>query len=225
MTIPKKQDAAPTIFQLSTPIAVIGMYVDVIRQRFIADANSDPELNWTWEEDLSTTRIFIESGYNVNLEARTTRPGVWVDREQNHYLQWSIGNQDQIPRYIQTGMEVYYAPCEMDMMVDCTSPNRGESMLVGSIVQDFLQLTTPLINRCYSVRSVSPMVLGKTQKYEEDDTLWNTRINFRINYEMRWSTGPATVALNRLKAQIIGGTAGGETRMVEIALNREGTPV
>lgn len=191
--------SSPTI--LSTPLSIVGMIIEVIRLRFDKNIDSNPVLEWQWEEfeneDLTDPDlIIIESGFNTNIEARTTRPGIWIDRGQNIYQKKSIGHQDQMPVNIRTRLEQFYAGGECDILVDCTSPNRGESMIIGSIVQDHLQMSSNLIQGSFGLRDMSDVVLNRTVPFEKDDTLWNSPIQFRVYYEIRWATFPAASLLH-----------------------------
>jgi len=199
------EDSAQTI--LSTPLSIVGMIIEVIRLRFTAEIYSDPVLSWAWEPlesaDLtSDSIIFVESGFNENIEARTVRPGIWIDRDQNVYRKHSIGHQDQMPVNVRTSMEQFYAGGECDISVDCTSPNRGESMVISSIVQDHLQMSSNIIQACFGLRDISEIILNKTIPFEKDKKLFNSPIQFRISYEIRWASLPTAPLLRSFYAKL-----------------------
>jgi len=187
---------------MSTPLTVIGIFVAILQERFSVSTPSDPPLKWNWLSDLKDTGIIIASGFNKNLEARNARPAVWIDREQTVYGEVAIGNRDQIPTDLHTGHQQYYAMAEMDVLIDCTSKNRGESMMVGGIIQDFLQMSAFEIMRFFGFRDFSPMILSRTVPFEKDRELMNTSINFRVSYEARWASMPIYPVLNGVKMRL-----------------------
>jgi hypothetical protein len=199
MTIPRPYNESSL---LSTPLTVLGMFIEVVRARFTDHEFDDPEVPWKWEEDFDTTGIFIESGYNVNIEARTTRPGVWIDRDQNIYVKSNIGRQDQMPVHIRKPIYLYHGFGEVDIFLDCTSPNRGESMVIGSVVQDFLQMTAPVIKGEFGLRDMTDVIMNRTIPFDKDDKLWNTQVQVRAQYEIRWFTAPVAPAFNSLLIKI-----------------------
>ena len=202
MTEPIPVEGTNAWLRVSTPLTLIGIFVAILRERFDPDTHSDPELSLAWSSDLKTTEIFIESGFNKAIEARNVRPGIWVDRTQSNYGRVAIGDQDQIPINLKYRHETFYSPAETDMILDCTSPTRGESMLVGSVVQDTLHMTARLIEACFGLRDMSPVVMGRTVPYEKDRELYNTPVEFRASYEVRWAAVPQAQLLTRLYMKI-----------------------
>ena len=195
------EDSARTI--LSTPLSIVGMLIEVVRLRFQGGTYSNPALDWEWEEfgevaPGNPNIIFIESGFNTNIEAYTTRPGIWIDRDQNIYKKVSIGHQDQMPVNVRSRLEEFYAAGECDIVIDCTSANRGESMVIGSIVQDHLQMASNLIQGYFGLRDISEIILSRTVPFDKDDKLWNSPIQFRVYYEIRWATFPAAPLLHEM---------------------------
>ena len=202
MTAPRIPEGSPDSLVLSSPLAVLGMFVTVIRERFSERNSSDPAFFWTWNEDPKTTGIFVESGWNENLEARTVRPGIWIDRGQNAYRQSSIGRQDQMPLQVHQQREYSHSFVETDIMIDCTARKRGESMLLGSIVQDFIEASSDIIEAKFGLRHISDSILNQTAPFEKDDVLWNSQLSFRVFYEVRWITAPIQDLLNKISLRI-----------------------
>jgi len=196
MADPIPVEGQHSYINLSAPLTLIGIFVTIIRDRFSATAKSDPAMKWIWVPDLKTTPIFIESGFNEHLEARNARPGIWVDREQSVFLKGAVGYQDQEPTEIHTGFQSYHAFAETDMLIECTSRDRGESMLIGSIVQEFLQASAQIIMSWFGLRDISPLIMGRTVPFEKDQTLMSTPIQFRVGYEARWTSLPISNILN-----------------------------
>lgn len=196
---PRPSPEASSSAILSTPLVVMGMLTHVLRQRFILiNPPVDPILPWAWSPVLEDTGIFIESGWNKELEARTTRPGVWVDQLQTIYTRSSIGHQDQVPLQIRSGLESFHIFGHTDVAVDCTSPNRGESLMLGGIIQDFVQMSTFIIQKWFGLREISDVIMNRSIPFEYDDNLWSTQVQFRVGFETRWVTAQIVPLLNQL---------------------------
>lgn len=183
---------------LSTPLTTIGVFVAIIRERFSETYLHEPILHWAWQDNKKATGIFIESGFDEDIEARNVRPGVWVDQLQHVFGRVSVGDRDQMPVYQPARLENFYAIAEMDMVIDCTATKRAESMMVGSLVQEFIHLSSDLIQADFGFRGISPVIMGRTTLYEADRTLWNTEIQFRVEYERRWRTIPFAPVLDAI---------------------------
>ena len=202
MTEPITVDGSHPWLRISTPLTLIGIFVAVLRERFDPATFSDPVLPWAWKEDLKETEIFIESGFNEEIEARNARPAIWVDRAQNNYGRVSVGDQDQMPIDVKYRHETFYSTAETDMLLQGSAPKRGESMLVGSITQDFLHMTSRYIEAVFGLRDMSPVIMGRTVPYEKDKNLWNTPVELRTFYEIRWAGVPMATLLTRLYMKI-----------------------
>lgn len=191
-----------TDIYLSTPLTVVGIFVAIIQERFSPETPSDPALKWNWLPDVKDTEIVIASGFNENIEARNYRPAIWIDRDQTVYGKISVGNRDQIPIHLPTRHQQYYASAETDIIMECTSKDRGESMMVGSVVQDFLQMSAREIQRYFGFRDVSPIVLNRTVPYEKDRALMTSTVQFRVAYEARWASLPIYPVLNAVRVKL-----------------------
>jgi hypothetical protein len=187
---------------MSAPLTLIGIYVAILRDRFMASTPSVPPLKWNWTSDLKTTGIYIEDGFNEAMEARNVRPGIWVDRDQTVFSKVVVGNQDQVPVTLTTGMLHYYCQATCDMMIECTSQERGESMMVGSIVHEFLHMSSYEIMKTFGIRDMSPVVMGKTTPFERDRAMMVTQIQFRVEYEARWVSLPIAHLLTGVKLKL-----------------------
>lgn len=195
---PRPSPEATSNVILSTPMVVLGMMTHVLRQRFLPANQGEPVLPWLWNEELESTGIFIETGFNKELEARTTRPGIWVDQIQTVYSRSAIGHQAPEPWDPKTSLERFHIFGHTDISVECTSPNHGESLMLGSIVQDFVQMSTFLIQRWFGLREISEVLLNHTTPFEHDDNLWSTPVQFRVGYETRWESRQMVSLLNQI---------------------------
>jgi hypothetical protein len=202
MTNPSPFTTSPVEVVYNTPLTIINIFVECLRERFTA-GNSSPALSkWAWTNDDKTTKIFIESGFSINAEVRGKRPGIWVDISQNVYGNVSLGPFDQIAVLDRSRTEMYYSMADTDIMIACTSPNRGESMQLGSIAQEFLHMTSRPIMETFALRSMTPVIMTHTDYFDRERELWNTPVQFRVGYEVRWATRPQAVLLNNIRLRI-----------------------
>lgn len=220
--IPQLPDGAQPLLRVSTPLTMLGVFIEILRNRYKEGSSIDPILPWVWSSEQATTGLFIENGWNENIEARNVRPGIWIDREQNVYGKVSIGDQDQMPVYPQVRLESFYTIGEMDILIDCTAPKRGESMVIGSVTQDYLHMTSNYIQALFGLRSMTPVMLDRTVPFEKDTKLWTSPVRFRAEYEVRWATMPIANALNEISATVRD-VENPETFFLDIAL-RSATP-
>jgi len=186
----------------SPGLTLIGVLVAIVRERFLSNIPSDPAMTWHWEDDMKTTEIFIESGFNENMEARNTRPGIWVDRTQTVLSKSAVGDQDQVPEYRRSGTSKRHIFVDHDFVIDCTSRKRGESMLVASIVQTFLYTASDIIQATFGLRDFSPIMMGRTAPFKRDTDLMNTTLEFRVQHEMRWAAMPISVVLSGISMRL-----------------------
>ena len=204
MTEPIPPSGSHSGIAISSPLTVIGIFVAILREHFTAAAANDPALMWQWQDDVKTTQIYVESGFNENIEARNVRPGVWVDRLQTVYSKHSIGDQDQMPEIMSAGFMQFWGLAETDVGIDCTSKNRGESMYIASVVQDFLHMSANVIQAYFGFRDMLPIIMNRTEPYNKDRSLMNTHIQFRVQYELRWATLPITQVLRGIEMNLVG---------------------
>lgn len=221
MTAPIKASNASQVIGLSSPLAIIGAFVEIIRIRFTESNVLDPSLPWYWVAEApgrtaeQDTGIFIESAWNEDIPEENTRPGIWVDIDDHVYRKVSVGDQDQISESLRQRMKLFYAKAEATMSIHCTSPERGVSAMVASVVQDFLTCTSHDIKKCYGYHDISPIVMAKPQMMEKDRRLFDTLLNYRVAYEMRWQSAPITHLINRIHATVADRDGvGGNTRTI-----------
>jgi hypothetical protein len=107
--------------------------------------------------------------------------------------------------------------------MDCTSPNRGESMVIGSVVQDFLQMSASVIKGEFGLRDMSDVILNRTVPFDKDDKLWSSQVQLRAQYEIRWFTAPIAPTFNSVLMRIRD-SSNPETYLRDIALRSRYEP-
>lgn len=190
-----KENESPPL-PLSSPLAILGAFLYIIRNRFTQDNN----LPWVWSPDNTITGIVIEAQYNPSAETEDARPGIYVDRDNTIYNKVSTGNLDQSqPRYLARGLEHYISVANSDIVIDCVSPSRGESLQIADLVQTYLESSKQIIMRTFGFRDFSSIIRGRPDIFDKQTYLHQTTVNFKIEYERRWAALPITPLLNGLR--------------------------
>lgn len=184
-----------------SPLAVLGLLLESVRQRFAEDAN----LGIVWREDPATTDVLIELGYNVEHEGGTFVRGVFINRLASTPMPIAVGNSAGV--HLPDHKEGYIAMMSMPISIDCVAADAGESMLLGDIVQHFIMASSDILERMYGLHDVDLPALSATNPYTHDQKKFSTTVTFTVQYPVRWST----VKIRPLLAQIAMQVADAET--------------
>ena len=204
------------LIELSDPIIVLSVLVQALRERFNEEFLSDPELRWKWVADPKASQIMIERGFEERAEVRNGRPGLWVDRIRTETPPDSIGHQDQVPEILATGARRHWARTNMDINVDCTSSDFGESMMIASIVYIFLLMTRDPLMARFGFRDLGIFTMGRTVPHEKDTEIWTTPISFRVSFETRWNALPAQQLVNAITARVVNALDADDYRLMKL---------
>jgi len=179
---------------LHSPLAVAGMFLFVLRDYF-----GNHDLHWKWDENKSTSGIIIDTDFNPQTENPDGKPAIYVEKGQTAYGQVVLGDRDQYqPDILTKRLEHFYAIMQTDIILKCVSPRKGESMILGDLVQQYLTCTKGELSRVFAVRNFSPVIMGSTIPYERDERMYNTPVSLRIDLESRWATVPVAPAIRKL---------------------------
>ena len=185
-----------SVIQLHSPLAVAGMFIYLLREYFGA-----AQLPWVWDKNDTQSTLIIESTYNPQTENADGKPALYIEKGQTAYGQVVLGDKDQSqPGILERRLEHFYAILQTDVIINCTSPRKGESATIADYVQHFITCSKNEISRVFAVYDFSPLVAGSTQPYNKDEKCYNTPVSFRVEMETRWATIPVAAALRRIEA-------------------------
>lgn len=191
---------------LQSPLAIVGAFIFLVRERFKPDFG----LPWKWLDSKTDTDILIEAQYEENIEASDMRPGIYIDKDQTSYGKVTIGYRDQNqPGILPYRQEQFYSIAQTDIVMDCVSPKKGESAQIASIVQQFLHMSSRVFMSVFTFRDITPIVMNRTSVYDRQGPAFNTSLNFRIEYEVRWATIPIAPILRSLGTHLSTDTQAG----------------
>jgi hypothetical protein len=197
-------------------LAVLGVFVEIIRRRFAADVVL-PDFEWLWDPDIKKTKIAVESAFNEDKEHRNFRPSVFIDCDDQTHGRVVLG--DRAGKNLKTGLEGFWNLQVVPVLIECTAGKRGESARLGDIVGVFLQASSDLIQAKFGFHDMTPIVVGRTQPVTKDKDVWVTAVTFNVQYPMRWTNAPTAPLLQEIEVAIVAsGVDNATTFFEEIAL-------
>jgi hypothetical protein len=165
-----------------SPLAVLGIIIEALRERFGPNGNLDIE----WREDAQTTDILIEAGYSIETEARNMARALYVNRLNTAPQQIAIG--DRVGVHLPDHLEGFTCIMESQMSIDCVSNNAGDSMILADIVQSFLIASRQIFEAMYGFHDFGLASMSQTLPFDHDRNKWSTTVSFVVQYQSRWST-------------------------------------
>lgn len=183
--------------QPKSPLEILGVYITLVRERFSLEGGDFP---WKWTSDNATTAIFIEAGNSSDNNQTDGRPAIYVNRDSIVAPRLVIG--DRVDEVLKTGEKTYYTVATGRMAIDCVSANSGESSIIAELVHSHLLMTGDVLLEYFRFRDFTPLTLGPTQAWEQDDRLFHTRVTSEFSYDIRWKSMPITSRIQSLALTI-----------------------
>lgn len=165
-----------------SPLAVLGIFIEALRERFNEEAN----LGVVWRDDIQTSDIIIEAGYNVETEARDSGRALYVNRLNTSPTQVAIG--DRVGVSLPEHLEGFTCMMASQITIDCMSNDAGESAILADIVQSFFIASRQIFCAMYGFHDFGLADMGQTLPFEGDQGKWNTTVSLVVQYQARWST-------------------------------------
>lgn len=194
---PVKAAGQPTAIVDGSPLAIIGIFVAFLRERF---APGNGPTAYPWYDDVNKTKLIIESGFEDNATARGSKAAIYVDKDESVYGKSIIG--DRVAHRFRDAKEAQWCLSTVPVLVDCVSERKGESAIIGDIVQWSLHASSDVIQAAFSLHDMSPPTLGRTIPYEDDKTAWTTPVSFQVQYNVRWTVVPVAPLLHEIALRI-----------------------
>lgn len=191
-----KQEQDPLRIAAGSPLAIQGIFLEILRERFKADAN----LSWVWNEDPTRSSILIESSYADELEARNAVPAIYVTRLQSQPQKVDVGDRTGV--HLPDHLEGFGALMNVAMQLECVSNDEGESAIVGDVVQFTLLASEDVIRKTFDFYELTHPVLGRTSPFERDQTKWVTPIDFTVSFWIRWTQVPIAPLLQQISQRV-----------------------
>jgi len=181
MTILKASDIIPT----KSPLALVGVFLDILRSRFAENKG----LDWVWypyDEGRQASTVQIEAGNNSDVEENAKRPAIFVLRGPIQYSQAGIG--DRVIRDSPTGTDIFYALAQTSFTIACEAEKSAEAELLADIVLSTLMMGSDEIERTFQFRKLGPFALSASGKSRQDTDIAQVNVQMGLNYDVRWAT-------------------------------------
>jgi hypothetical protein len=193
----KAHDQAHQLILDGSPLAMIGIFVEVLRERFAPD-NGMPKYHWY--EDAHKTKVIIESAFEDSDTKRGDKPAIYIDRDEIVYGKTVIG--DRAGFTWKDSKDFQWTLATTPILIDCVASRRGESAILGDIVHWSLHVMSDAIQATFSLHDMSPPRLGRTIPYEDDKEAWSSPVSFTIQHNVRWTTVPIAPLLQEIVARV-----------------------
>jgi hypothetical protein len=200
-------------FRPGSKLAVLGVFVVAIRERFSADT-VEASFPWRWLPKISETKLAIESAFNEDQEHRNKRPGIFIDTDEQVTGRTVLG--DRAGQNLKTGMVGFFGLQSVPILIECVASKRAESAVIADLVGSFLQASSDLIQAKFGFHDMTPVTVGRTQPYGRDKNEWITPVTFTTQYPSRWTNTPTGALLQRIEAQITASGADSATEFFEL---------
>lgn len=210
---PKQFVQDPLKIAAGSPLAIQGVFLEIIRERFRADAG----IGLIWDPDLTTTSILIEAGYNEEVESRNQVPAVYVTRLQTVPGKIMVG--DRVGVRLPDHLEAFGALTTAVLSIECVSNDEGESAVLGDIIQYMLLASQDVIQREFGFYDMSHPSLSQTQPFSRDQTKWTTTIEFQVQFWIRWSQVPIAPLLQQIAQRVTFHNNDASDHFVDVTIN------
>lgn len=197
-----------------SPLAVIGLWIFALRNRFSYSINEP--LPWVWRSELkpendqdgnplpdgSPRKLLIESAYNVEKAVRNYRPAIYVGRSGGPVIIQKNSVNNLVGTVFPTGLKAYHCMATMPMIFECEAEAAGESSALAESAWAFVLTTREIFRKDFGLHEITEPVLGDTTPTKTDKEIWATNVQFHVTYDMRWSTRPIAPILKDLSVTL-----------------------
>ena len=194
--LPAPDGNQPVNVRPGSPMAVVGVFLEVIRKRFTPES----KLPWTWERDVKKSSIAIESAFNEDKDSRNFRPAIYVDRDELIIGRTVIG--DAVGQNLRTGLKGFWALSSVPILLECVAAKKGESAIIADLVCIYLHASSDLIQSAFGFHEMTPPTMSRTQPYARDKDQWVTSISFSVQYDVRWTNAPTAPLLQQIIMEV-----------------------
>lgn len=210
--LPSPEDGQVASIRPGSKLAVIGVFVEVIRRRF-ASTSAGPDFPWTWDRNTNTSKIEIESAFNEENSAKNKRPAIYVDADDQVNSRTVLG--DFVGKRNTDGLTGFWHLETVPILIECLAAKRLESAIIGDIVSTFLLASNRLIQGKFGFHDMTPTTVGRTQPYARDKGAFVTPVTFTIQNDFRYTNAPTGPLLESIELEIASSGAASATEFFE----------
>jgi len=210
---PKEFPQNPLRIAAGSPLAIQGVFLEILRSRFKEKAG----LSWVWREDWTTTDILIESAFNVNIETRDQTPAIYVHRLSTVPSKQVLGDRASVS--LPDHREAHKALNTVAMMIECTSNDEAESAILADLIQFTILASRDVIIREFGFYDLSHPSLGQTTPYQRDQAKWTTPVEFMAQFWIQWEQVPIAPLLQQISQRITQSGSTADDYFIETTIN------
>ena len=182
--LPSPDQGQPPAVRPGSGMAVVGVFVEIIRERFRATGT-----NWLYDDDIKKTTIAVESAFNEDDEHRNFRPAIFIDRDDEIIGRSVLG--DLAGQNLKTGVKGFWALESVPILIECVAAKKAESAIIADIAGLFIHASSDLIQAAFGFHEMTPVTRGRTQPFPRDKKQWITPVTFSVQFNLRWSNQPS----------------------------------
>ena len=208
-----KQFQDPQKIAYGSPLAIQGIFLEIIRERF----KPGNGLYISWNPDPTLSGIIIETSFNEETEVRNKVPAVFINRLQTIPSKTIVG--DRVGTYLPSHLEGFGAICTTGILMECVSNDEGESAIIGDIVQYMVLASQDVIQREFGFYDMSHPTLSQTTPYKRDQDKWSTNIEFSVQFWIRWAQVPIRPLLQQIAQRVSQKGGDIDSYFTEITIN------
>lgn len=220
------EDQHPDIFP-GSPMALVGVFTNCLQARFFGDNARDCPYVWAPDaqplpHETEQTRIYIESQYTEEPDARDRTPSLLVEKGVTQPQQVVVGNRADFDKPSMT--ELFIAWANVPISVLCIGGNRGVSATLADVVFAFLYGSRNHIREAFSIHDVSAPTVSDTQPYRPSSAhveTWVTTVTINTMIKFAWRTRPIAPVLREVAARMTYGNDDGlDLRALDLRTRR-----
>ncbi len=198
--LPSPEELQQVSIRPGSKLAVIGVFVEILRRRFAIDTTS-ADFQWRWDADITKTKLAVESAFNEDKTHRNFRPAIYVDCDDQTMGRVVLG--DRVGQNLKSGLEGFWNLQSVPVLIECVAAKRAESAALGDVVGVFLHASSDLIQAKFGFHDMTPVTIGRTQPSPRDKDQWITAVTFVVQFNMRWTNTPTAPLLAELEVDIV----------------------
>lgn len=194
-----------------SPMTLVGVFTDVVRALFKGlNAENGPYV-WTPDSqpfvidpegtEVPQTKLYIESQYTEEPDARDRAPGIFVEKGPTQMLKIGLGHRVAIDLPSMT--ESFWAMADVPMNFMCVARERGTSATIADLVFMYLAGSANHIRMAFSIHDISPPTIETTQVYRQSGAnieTWVTNVVILAKIKFAWRTRPIAPILKQIAA-------------------------
>ncbi len=230
--LPRLTGESPDVFP-GSPLAVIGLWVFALRERFALDVGTP--MPWVWEPNLrpedaedgnpppdgSPRKLLIDSAYNVKKEERNYRPAIYVGRGGGPVTPNKLAIDNKAGVHFPTHLRAYWCQAQMPVVMECESSDSGESSTIAETAWAFVLSTRDIFRADFGFHEITEPSMTDTIPSKIDKEIWTTNVQFGVSYDLRWGVTPIAPKLRDIAVRLSAGYTDATAFYQDIALRDE----